>query len=212
MAGQAILVIDAPSRRLLWGQPELRVGLRLGLGTREQRRQDRGSAGQLQDFPSELQTHYYGGPFGVSPIAVNVLTKRVYEKPSLSDGARVLVDRLWPRGVSKNAAKIDAWLRDLAPSDKLRKWYHARPTQWLLFRKRYLQELNSPEATKAFEELCELASKAKTLTLIFASRNEEQNNATVLRDLLNGMRKPPSSSGPARAAAGGRIRRSAPRR
>ncbi len=143
---------------------------------------------------------------------MNVVTKRVYDKPSVSDGTRVLVDRLWPRGVSKTAAKIDAWLRDLAPSDKLRKWYHARPTQWPLFRKRYLQELNTPEATKAFEELYELASKAKTLTLVFASRNEDQNNATVLRDVLNGMRKPPSSSGPASAAAAGRIRRSAPRR
>lgn len=143
---------------------------------------------------------------------MNVLLKRAYDKPSLSDGTRVLVDRLWPRGISKSAAKIDAWLRDLAPSDKLRRWYHARPAQWLLFRKRYLQELNSAEATQAFERLYELAASSKALTLVYASRNQEQNNATVLRDLLNGMRKPPSSSGPARAAAGGRARRSASRR
>ena len=143
---------------------------------------------------------------------MNVLLKRAYEKPSLSDGTRVLVDRLWPRGLTKSAAKIDAWLRELAPSNELRKWYHARPAQWLVFRKRYLQELNSPEATAAFEQLHQLASKAKTLTLVYASKNEERNNATVLRDLLNGMRKPPSSSGPAAAAASGRIRKSAPRR
>jgi len=143
---------------------------------------------------------------------MKVTIKRAYEKPSVSDGVRVLVDRLWPRGVSKSAARIDSWLRDLAPSNALRRWYHARPTQWLVFRKRYLQELASPPATHALEELHDLAAASKMLTLIFASRNEHHNNAAVLRDLLQGMRKPPSSSGPARAAASGRIRRAARRR
>ncbi|MBZ5647840.1 MAG: DUF488 family protein [Acidobacteriia bacterium] len=143
---------------------------------------------------------------------MKVTIKRAYEKPSVSDGVRVLVDRLWPRGVSKSAARIDSWLRDLAPSNALRRWYHARPTQWLVFRKRYLQELASPVATRALEELHHLAATSKTLTLVFASRNEQHNNAAVLRDLLQGMRKPPSSSGPARAAASGRIRRAARRR
>jgi len=143
---------------------------------------------------------------------MDVHLKRAYEKPSVSDGVRVLVDRLWPRGLPKDKAGIDHWLRDLAPSDKLRKWFHARPTLWTLFRKRYLQELNAPAASRALEELYALAARARTLTLVYSSRNQEQNNAVVLRDLLNGMRKPPSSSGPARAAtAGGRTRRRARR-
>jgi len=143
---------------------------------------------------------------------MKVTIKRVYEKPSGADGVRVLVDRLWPRGVSKSAARIDSWLRDLAPSHALRRWYHARPTQWLAFRKRYLEELEAPAATRALEELHDLASSSKMLTLVFASRIQQHNNAAVLRDLLQGMRKPPSGTGPARAAASGRMRRAARRR
>lgn len=142
---------------------------------------------------------------------MNVVIKRAYDKPSVSDGVRVLVDRLWPRGLTKEKAGIDHWLRDLAPSDKLRKWYHARPTLWQQFRKRYLQELGSPAASRALEELYVVASASKTTTLVYSSKNDEHNNAVVLRDLLQGMRKPPSSSGPSRAAAGGRVRRSARR-
>ncbi len=128
--------------------------------------------------------------------------KRAYEKASLSDGARVLVDRLWPRGLKKEAARIDHWLRDLAPSNGLRRWFHARPAQWPLFRKKYLKELNQPEASQDLEELYELAERRKNVTLVFASKNEEHNNAVVLKELLEGMRKPPNSTGPLRAAAG----------
>lgn len=135
-----------------------------------------------------------------------ISVKRAYEPASLSDGVRVLVDRLWPRGLTRQKAKIDEWLRDLAPSDQLRKWYHARPSQWMNFRKRYLVELRSPEATAALEKLYHVANRRKQVTLVFASRNTERNNATVLKDLLDGMRKPPSSSGPAAAAAAGRAR------
>ena len=142
---------------------------------------------------------------------MNVVLKRAYDKPSVSDGVRVLVDRLWPRGLTKDKAQIDHWLRDLAPSDSLRKWYHARPTMWTEFRKRYLEELGAPEASRALEELYALAAKSRTTTLVYASKNDDHNNAVVLRDLIQGMRKPPSSSGPARAAAGGRIRRRARR-
>jgi uncharacterized protein YeaO (DUF488 family) len=120
----------------------------------------------------------------------------VYEQPARTDGTRVLVDRLWPRGLSKARAAVDKWLRDLAPSDALRKWFHARPDAWAMFRKRYLKELARPESAVALSELYRLANQRKKLTLLFASRNEEQNNATVLKDLLEGMRKPPTGTGP----------------
>jgi len=125
-----------------------------------------------------------------------VAVKRVYEPPARGDGTRVLVDRLWPRGLSKERAAVDQWLRDLAPSDALRKWFHARPDGWSLFRKRYLKELARPECAPALDELYRLANRGKKLTLLFASRNEEYNNAVVLKDLLEGMRKPPTGSGP----------------
>lgn len=125
------------------------------------------------------------------PVAV----KRVYESASRSDGARVLVDRLWPRGLRKSVAH--EWLRDLAPSDTLRKWFHAQPDLWLGFRRRYLKELAHPEAQKDLQKLYSMSRKKKRLTLLFASKNEKHNNAVVLKDLLDGMRKPPTGTGPA---------------
>ena len=127
---------------------------------------------------------------------MTVAVKRVYERPTRLDGTRVLVDRLWPRGMSKTTAEIDAWLRKLAPSNELRQWYHAQPEAWNVFRKRYLKELAQPEAAKDLEELYELAHRKKRLTLLYASKNEERNNAVVLRDLIEGMRKPPTGTGP----------------
>ena len=137
--------------------------------------------------------------------------KRAYEKPSLADGARVLVDRLWPRGLTKAKARIDHWLKDLAPSDELRKWYH-QSENWLLFKKRYFKELSTPEATQALAALYQLISDHAQVTLIYSSRNLERNNAAALKELLDGARKPPSSSGPAKAAAAsGRIAKRRPR-
>jgi uncharacterized protein YeaO (DUF488 family) len=124
-----------------------------------------------------------------------VAVKRVYDPASSSDGVRVLVDRLWPRGLSKEHAAVKLWLRDLAPSNELRKWFHANPQSWSLFRNRYLRELASPEASAALGKLYGLASAKKKLTLLHASRNLERNNATVLKELLEGGRKPPSSIG-----------------
>jgi uncharacterized protein YeaO (DUF488 family) len=132
------------------------------------------------------------------PIAL----KRAYEQPAPSDGARILVDRLWPRGVTKERARIDAWLRDLAPSTELRHWFHARPAQWQQFRKKYLEELNQPEAARALAQLYDVVRKRKKVTLVYASKNLERNNAVVLKELLEGMRKPPHSSGPEKAARG----------
>jgi uncharacterized protein YeaO (DUF488 family) len=126
---------------------------------------------------------------------MTVLVKRVYESPSTADGVRVLVDRLWPRGLTKEQAAVKLWLRDVAPSNELRQWFHANPESYSEFRKRYLKELASPSAAAAVEKLYELAEKKNKLTLLYASRSEDQNNATVLKDLLEGSRKPPSSVG-----------------
>lgn len=133
---------------------------------------------------------------------MDVGLKRAYDKPSVADGARVLVDRLWPRGITKAKARIDAWLKDLAPSNELRRWYHARPSMWMEFRKRYLEELRDEQAGAALEQLYELAASKRRVTLVFSSRNSERNNAVVLKELLEGMRKPPHTTGSMPAAAG----------
>jgi uncharacterized protein YeaO (DUF488 family) len=124
-----------------------------------------------------------------------VAIKRVYDSVSRADGARVLVDRLWPRGLTKDKAALDEWLRDLSPSDELRKWYHAQPQEWENFRKRYLKELAAPTAEKDLQKLYDLAQNKKRLTLLYASKNETHNNATVLKELLEGRRKPPTGTG-----------------
>jgi uncharacterized protein YeaO (DUF488 family) len=130
-----------------------------------------------------------------------VRIKRVYEAPERSDGTRVLVDRLWPRGLRKEAAAVHTWLRELSPSSELRKWFHAHPQGWLSFRKRYLKELSGEDAAKDLEALHHLANQRKNLTLLFSSKDEGRNNAVVLRDLLDGMRKPPTGTGPGGARA-----------
>ncbi len=136
-----------------------------------------------------------------------VIVKRVYEPAAKADGIRILVDRLWPRGLKKETVAIKFWLRELAPSDELRQWFHANPEGWRMFRKRYLKELVGEEASAAAEKLYSLAEGKRRVTLLYASRNEEHNNAIVLKELLDGMPKPPSSVG--RAALGrGRIRKS----
>ena len=112
--------------------------------------------------------------------------KRVYEPVSPADGVRVLVDRLWPRGLRKEEAAVKFWLRDLAPSKELREWFHANPEAWRLFRKRYLKELVAPAASAAVEKLYGLVEGKRKVTLLYASKNEEHNNAIVLKDLLEG--------------------------
>jgi uncharacterized protein YeaO (DUF488 family) len=128
-----------------------------------------------------------------------VALKRVYESASRTDGTRVLVDRLWPRGLTKKRAALDAWLRDLAPSGELRRWYHARPEFWQMFRKKYLKELAQPECQPGLRQLYEFAHKNRRLTLLFASKNETRNHAVILKELLEGMRKPPTGTHPAAA-------------
>jgi uncharacterized protein YeaO (DUF488 family) len=142
---------------------------------------------------------------------MTVAIKRVYLPRSRGDGARVLVDRLWPRGLAKANVAIDEWLRELAPSDELRRWYHARPDHWQNFRKKYLQELSQTDAEVALRRLYQLAHRRKRLTLLFASKNETHNNAVVLKELLDGGRKPPTGTGPG-AVRGMRSREAAARR
>jgi uncharacterized protein YeaO (DUF488 family) len=110
-----------------------------------------------------------------------VRTKRVYDPAEPLDGKRILVDRLWPRGIKKEKAKIDEWLKDIAPSDELRKWFSHDPAKWSEFKKRYINEL------KRKSELIErLRSEAKegTITLLFAARDIEHDNAAVLKELI----------------------------
>ncbi len=142
---------------------------------------------------------------------MTVALKRVYAEPLPQDGARVLVDRLWPRGLKKSDVALDAWLKEVAPSNELRKWFHAHPLQWSKFREKYLKELTCEAANNELQQLYELHGKHRRLTLLFASRNEEQNNALVLKQLLDGGRKPPTGTGPVRAAASKRGRAARPR-
>ncbi len=131
---------------------------------------------------------------------MRVAVKRVYLKPARSDGARVLVDRLWPRGLSKEAANLNEWLRELAPSNELRQWFHAHPGHWAIFRNRYMKELAATAAEEALQRLHQLGQHGK-ITLLFASRNLEHNNAVALKELREGGRKPPTGTGPAAGRA-----------
>lgn len=108
--------------------------------------------------------------------------KRAYLKPLKSDGCRILVDRLWPRGLSKQKAKVDHWLRDIAPSAALRKWYGHDPGRWPEFRRRYGAELK--KNGKAVQEMKALLKAHKTVTFLFSSKEERLNNAASLKAWL----------------------------
>ncbi len=113
--------------------------------------------------------------------ADRIRVKRVYRAARVSDGKRILVDRLWPRGVSKDRARLDRWCREIAPSDVLRRWYHADPDGWDAFEQRYRAELAAQPAL--VEELAALTA-TEVVTLLFGSKDEERNNATVLAEVL----------------------------
>ena len=109
--------------------------------------------------------------------------KRAYEPAGKADGTRILVDRLWPRGIGRAAAAIDRWDRTLAPSDALRKWFGHDPARFEEFRRRYVAELRAcPEALRSLRAL----ARAAPITLVFSARDERHNNAVVLRDVLLG--------------------------
>ena len=109
-----------------------------------------------------------------------IRTKRVYEPPASEDGTRVLVDRLWPRGLSKDEAGIDWWARELAPSDKLRRWFGHSPPRFRQFVERYKLELNGGEAAARLRAL----AAGQTVTLVYAARDELHNNARALVEIL----------------------------
>jgi uncharacterized protein YeaO (DUF488 family) len=114
---------------------------------------------------------------------VAVTFKRAYEKPSPKDGYRVLVDGLWPRGLAKEKLKVADWLRDIAPSPELRAWYGHKPEKWEEFRKRYRAELSRPPRKAILEDLVERARKGN-VTLVFAARDAERANATVIAEMV----------------------------
>lgn len=129
-------------------------------------------------FENLLSSH---NATGVSLRKIQI--KRIYEPPAASDGKRILVDRLWPRGLTREEARIDAWVKDIAPSDALRRWFSHDPEKWPEFRARYLAELKH---NPAIVELQDIAAKSKTLTLLFAAKDSLCNNAAVLREFLSG--------------------------
>jgi len=115
--------------------------------------------------------------------AGNVKLKRVYEPPAADDGARILVDRLWPRGVSKERAAIDRWMKDIAPSTELRQWFGHDPARWQEFRRRYAQEVR--QHRELLDQLRALARQGP-ITLVYSARDEEHNDAVALRHLILG--------------------------
>jgi uncharacterized protein YeaO (DUF488 family) len=117
--------------------------------------------------------------------AKHLRLKRVYEPTAPEDGVRVLIDRLWPRGLTKKKAAIDHWMKDIAPSSELRKWFGHDPGRWTEFRNRYMEELRQHMAL--LDQIRDLA-KEGTVTLLFGAHDEEHNDAVVLREvLLKGM-------------------------
>lgn len=118
--------------------------------------------------------------------ATHLRLKRVYEPAGSEDGVRVLIDRLWPRGLTKEKAAVDHWIKDIAPSTELRKWFGHDPDRWTEFRRRYKEELRL--RTALLDQIRDLA-RGGTVTLLFGAHDEEHNDAVVLRDLLvKGMR------------------------
>ena len=111
--------------------------------------------------------------------------KRAYLPADDADGFRILVDRLWPRGISKEKANLDLWLKEIAPTSELRKWFSHDPERWEQFQEKYKQELeDKPELLKQIKEA---ENENKTVTLVYAAKDQEYNNAVVLQDVLEGL-------------------------
>jgi uncharacterized protein YeaO (DUF488 family) len=112
---------------------------------------------------------------------MKIKIKRVYEQPNKDDGVRILVDRLWPRGLTKEKAGVDLWVKDIAPSTELRKWFAHDPDKWKSFRGRYETEIgHNPDLIKVLKQ----KAREGTITLIYAARDEKHNEALVLKEFL----------------------------
>lgn len=112
-----------------------------------------------------------------------IKARRVYEKPTDEDGFRILVDRLWPRGISKESARADLWLKEVAPSEDLRRWFSHDPKKWIEFKKRYRMELE--EKKEIIDTIRSLERKNGKITLLYAAKDTEHNNAAFLKEYLD---------------------------
>jgi uncharacterized protein YeaO (DUF488 family) len=119
---------------------------------------------------------------------MSIRLKRVYEPPAASDGTRILVDRLWPRGIAKDKARIDLWLKDIAPSGALRRRFHNKPEHWDAFCEAYYSELREPAAHAAAEDLLDRL-RGGPITLLYATRDQQRNNAVALKSWIERLRK-----------------------
>lgn len=111
-----------------------------------------------------------------------IKVKRVYEKPNKGDGFRILVDRLWPRGISKKKAEIDLWLQEIAPSDRLRKWFSHDPEKWQEFKQRYRKELR--DKVELLENIKMFEKENRIVTLLYSAKDNMHNNAIVLEEII----------------------------
>ena len=120
-------------------------------------------------------------------MKIKIQLKRIYEKPSQNDGLRVLVDRLWPRGISKNNAQIDHWQKELAPSGELRKWFNHEPEKWEDFKRKYIKELEQHQ--DLIKDFINLTKGVHVITLLYAAKDENHNQAVVLHKYLQAVFK-----------------------
>jgi len=111
-----------------------------------------------------------------------IKVKRIYDTYEKEDGYRILVDRLWPRGLSKNKAKVDLWLKDIAPSDKLRKWFSHDPKKWEDFRNKYKNELKSKN--EIIKKIRQIEKEKNVITFLYSAKDREHNNAVVLQEIF----------------------------
>ena len=115
----------------------------------------------------------------------SIKTKRIYTAPEVNDGIRILVDRLWPRGIKKESAAINAWEKEIAPSNELRKWFNHDSEKYPEFRRKYMEELDASEDAERFLGFVNEHLRSTNITLLYAAKDEEHNNALVLKDWLN---------------------------
>lgn len=124
--------------------------------------------------------HQYEGDVNLTTIQL----KRIYEEPAKNDGSRILVDRLWPRGIKKEEAALDYWLKEIGPSNELRQAFHHENLSFQAFKEKYIQQLKTGKQKEAYETLISIVAKEKRVTLLFAAKNETENQAVVLKEML----------------------------